>query len=1077
MKRPPVTAAPAPARLRARTLGMTLACALAVPLTATMATSAFALDDAVPAPGAHYDMSHDGGTLLDVSGNGRNATLTGLFDANFVRAGDDDVLRMRGEGYATLPSGAITGEDNDFTVEFTVASTTPANHFGWVLGDGVGPWNTTQLGNHVFVSPSSAQGGYSGQALAAIRVKTGDNNGETRMPAGGGLNPGFSTLTLVGSGDTLRLYRDGEQISTVQHDAALSAIVPKGDVLGYLGRSLYEGDPLLTADVTDMKLWDVALTPEQLAAAQPTVAEKSASAEALLREDLAGLILGQNPALDRVTQKLSLPAQANGVALTWSSSNPEVVATTGTVTRPTAADTPVTLTATTASGVRVTIEVVVLAPRITSDLDAIVLQERTGEHLPLAVTGSVEGSAISWASSDPALVTPTDARYVAPAVGSADPFAGGGQVTRPAYGAGDAQVTLTATATLGDLTDTRSFEVTIAENGRVAPDAGYASAYFKSDSDERIYAAATAGNDFFSFTEVNDGRQIVDNSADTTGHRDPYILRSHDGDKYYMIATDLCIGCGGGWGAAQSNGSLKVNVWESYDLVNWSRTNGDENGGIVVNQQLAGMTWAPEAYWDDELQSYVVFFASRLYDDEAHTSGRLHARMFTVLTRDFVTFTEPQQWQDTGYARIDSTVQKIGDTYYRFTKNEDSQGADGLINGKDIFLEKSKVLTSPTTKSDWNADPATTWQLTDTAMTNDITKNVGEGPQIIKLNEGDPANATGDDYVFLVDNYSDGGYKAFVTSGEAIESSSQQNRLSKQPGWTPRKDGLPKSPRHGAFVSVSQQILDAMHAWSGVAPVAATATSTVEGRTVTTTVTAADGGAVVGTVTLRETGEALGDRTAAAGAASWSQTVPLVDGAAEVTVPARVTAVQASYDGYRDGLVATAVAQAVQLPADSGAGSGAAGTPEASADAAGANSTADGAGAAGTANGESAEGTADGAPDGAGAAGTADGAGGAAAAEGANAGAAGATGAANSTGSVASAEAGSASGANSGATASSAGAGSGAGAGATAGAGLAATGSVSLPGLLALGGLLAAVGASALVIRHRVRNRAHGSEA
>lgn len=1035
MKRPPVAAATAPARLRARALGMTLACALAVPLTATMAASAFAVDDAVPAPGAHYDMSHDGGTLLDVSGNGRNATLTGLGDANFVRAGDDDVLRMRGEGYATLPSGAITGDDNEFTVEFTVASTTPANHFGWVLGDGVGPWNTTQLGNHVFVSPVSAQGEYSGQALAAIRVKKDDNNGETRMPAGGGLNPGFSTLTLVGSGDTLRLYRDGEQVSTVQHDAALSAIVPNGDVLGYLGRSLYEGDPLLTADVTDMKLWDVALTPEQLAAAQPTAAEKSASAEALLREDLAGLILGQNPALDRVTQKLSLPAQANGVALTWSSSNPDVIATTGAVTRLTAADTPVTLTATTDSGMRVTIGVVVLAPRITSDLDAIVLQERTGEHLPLVVTGSVEGAAISWTSSDPALVTPTDASYVAPAVGSADPFAGGGQVTRPAYGAGDAQVTLTATATLGDLTDTRSFEVTIAENGRVAPDAGYASAYFKSDSDERIYAAATTGNDFFSFTEVNGGKQIVDNSADTTGHRDPYILRSHDGDKYYMIATDLCIGCGGGWGAAQSNGSLKVNVWESYDLVNWSRTNGDENGGIVVNQQLAGMTWAPEAYWDDELQSYVVFFASRLYDDEAHTTGRLHARMFTVLTRDFVTFTEPRQWQDTGFARIDSTVQKIGDTYYRFTKNEDSQGADGLINGKDIFLEKSKVLTAPATKSDWNADPATTWQLTDTAMTNDITKNVGEGPQIIKLNEGDPANASGDDYVFLVDNYSDGGYKAFVTSGEAIEASSQQNRLSKQPGWIPRKDGLPKSPRHGAFVSVSQQVLDAMHAWSDVAPVAATATSAVDGRTVSTTVTAADGGVVAGTVTLRATSEAPGDTMTAAAAASWSKTVPLVDGVAEVTVPAGITAVQASYDGYRDGLVATAVAAVVELPADAGAGSDADGMPDASADGGGANGTADDAGADSAANGASSD-------------------------------AAGAAGAANGAGTAAGTDVGSTSGASAVGSASDAGADTGSEAG------LAATGAGSMIGLLVLGGLLAAAGLGIGGARVHSRNRA-----
>src|SRR5699024_6694591 len=178
-------------------------------------------------------------------------------------------------------------------------------------------------------------------------------------------------------------------------------------------------------------------------------------------------------------------------------------------------------------------------------------------------------------------------------------------------------------------------------------------AYFRSDSDERVYAAATTENDFFTFEEVNDGAPVVSNEADTTGHRDPYILRSHEGDKYYMIATDLCIGCGTDWGDAQSNGSLKVNVWESTDMVHWERTNGDENGAITVNQPEAGMTSAPDAYCDDDLQSYVLFFASRHYDDVDHTSGGGHAQMFAVLTRDFTTFTAPpSSWQDTGHARI-----------------------------------------------------------------------------------------------------------------------------------------------------------------------------------------------------------------------------------------------------------------------------------------------------------------------------------------------------------------------------------------------------------------------------------------
>jgi hypothetical protein len=144
-------------------------------------------------------------------------------------------------------------------------------------------------------------------------------------------------------------------------------------------------------------------------------------------------------------------------------------------------------------------------------------------------------------------VTATDAAYTAPAVGLADPYRGGGIVTRPAYGAGDREVTVTAHAVLNGMRDERSFTVTVAEHGRTAPDAGYAAAYFKSDGDEKIYQAATSGNDFFTFSPVNGGNAVITSTTDTKGLRDPYILRSKDGDKYYMVATDLCI-CGTGWG-------------------------------------------------------------------------------------------------------------------------------------------------------------------------------------------------------------------------------------------------------------------------------------------------------------------------------------------------------------------------------------------------------------------------------------------------------------------------------------------------------------------------------------------------
>jgi hypothetical protein len=893
--RPPRAASP---RRVSKILTASLTGVLVASTMSLVAPAAHAAD--VPAPSAHYDMSHSGTTLLDVSGNQRNASLTGFTDASFADASGDAVLRFKADGYAALPKGLVTGTDNDFTVEYTVAAQSSANSFGWVIGDGVGPWNTTQLGNHIFLSPRSAQGGYTDQVLAAIRVKNGSSNGETRMPAGGGLNPGFTTLTMVGSGNTLTLYRDGSVISTLTHANALSSIIPSGNVLGYLGRSLYQGDSLLRADVSDVKFWDAALTADQVGSSMPTASQKSSTTSALLRGDVAATMLLANSSLDSVSSNLNLAASVNGVALTWASSNTAVVSNTGVVSRSITTNTPVTLTATSSLGV-LTFDVTVVAPNVSTDLNAISLAARTTENLPLATKGSVNGAAITWTSSNPALVSSTDAAYVAPAVGAADPYRGGGLVARPAYGAGDAKVTLTATATLNGQTAQKSFDVTVAEKGRWAPDAGYAAAYFKSDGDEKIYQAATNGNDFFSFSPVNGGSPVITSTTDTKGLRDPYILRSKDGDKYYMVATDLCISCGTGWGPAQSAGSLKIEVWESTDLVSWTRTNG-VNQGITVNQPEAGMTWAPEAYWDDALQSYVVHFSSRLYKDASHTNNdNLHARVFYVLTRDFKTFTyPPTEWQNTGYARIDSTVQKIGDYYYRFTKNEEGGAADGLEAGKDIFLERSKVLTAPTTRSSWTADPEKTWQLVDTNMTALETGQQGEGPQIVKLNEGDPSNAGGNGYAFLVDNFGAGGYRAFVTTGDQIASSTQNDRLSKRSDWNVRpQGGLPASPRHGSFVSVNQSVLTAMRDWTSVKAVASTTTLTNTGRTATAAVAAADRGDVAGTVTF--TGE------------GWSQTVKLNQRTASVEVPATVRSVTARYDGYTDGRVSASTSQAVTL--------------------------------------------------------------------------------------------------------------------------------------------------------------------
>ena len=237
-----------------------------------------------PGPTAHYDMSHSGDQLTDVSGNKRHATLYGTSDSDFKTGGDTTILQFEDNGndpdvpeqYAELPQGLVTGTDNNFTVEITLSTSTKAAQWAWCIGQGVGTWEGNDVGNYVFVNPMGRVGDREGEILAGIKVGS-PRTDEIRLPSPSkNLGAGYGTITLVGEGNKLTLYLDGKVIAEQTHSYSMSDVVPKDGVLGYIGKSLWEPDPLLTANVGDIKFYDVALTQEQVAASMPTAEEKEA---------------------------------------------------------------------------------------------------------------------------------------------------------------------------------------------------------------------------------------------------------------------------------------------------------------------------------------------------------------------------------------------------------------------------------------------------------------------------------------------------------------------------------------------------------------------------------------------------------------------------------------------------------------------------------------------------------------------------------------------------------------------------------------------------------------------------------
>ncbi|KAL6711279.1 hypothetical protein ACN47E_005810 [Coniothyrium glycines] len=302
---------------------------------------------------------------------------------------------------------------------------------------------------------------------------------------------------------------------------------------------------------------------------------------------------------------------------------------------------------------------------------------------------------------------------------------------------------------------------------------GYVFAYFTGNTrnGEKIHLAASNGNNALNWTELNNGQPILTSTKGTTGLRDPFLIRSREGDKFFMIATDLSIGSGTSWSDSVRFGSRYIEVWESPDLKTWS-----EQRHILVSPPEAGNTWAPEAYYDEDISAYVVFWASSLYaDGDSDRTGSTYHRMLYATTTDFVSFSAAKVWQDAKMSRIDSTVIESDDTFYRFTKDE---GATGT-GCSDIIQERSSSLLSS----------LDSWTTTASCIGRNAGTGAVEGPTIFKSNPGD---VHGDKFYLFVDEYGGRGYIPLETQDIA------------NPQWKVSASyKLPTSPRHGTVVQVT----------------------------------------------------------------------------------------------------------------------------------------------------------------------------------------------------------------------------------------------------------------------------------
>ncbi|CAP94450.1 hypothetical protein E8E15_004564 [Penicillium rubens] len=179
---------------------------------------------------------------------------------------------------------------------------------------------------------------------------------------------------------------------------------------------------------------------------------------------------------------------------------------------------------------------------------------------------------------------------------------------------------------------------------------GYLAVYWTTE-DNSVYFALSSNDDALGFKSINGGKPIVSPTLGTKAVRDTSIIagQGKSAGKFYILGTDLNIDATN-WEASTRTGSRGLFVWESTDLVTW----GNERL-VTVEDETAGMAWAPDAYWDSSKGQYFVHWASQLYsaDDTDHTGEpTLNTSMRYSYTSDFKTFTTPETYVSLG----DTTV-------------------------------------------------------------------------------------------------------------------------------------------------------------------------------------------------------------------------------------------------------------------------------------------------------------------------------------------------------------------------------------------------------------------------------------
>jgi hypothetical protein len=234
--------------------------------------------------------------------------------------------------------------------------------------------------------------------------------------------------------------------------------------------------------------------------------------------------------------------------------------------------------------------------------------------------------------------------------------------------------------------------------------------------------------------------------------RDPSIVKGKN-DVYHMVWTTDWKG-GDGFGYASSK-----------DLIHWSEQHYIH---VMKNEPEVVNVWAPEIFYDDEQDRYIIIWASTIpfrYAKGQEDEKNNH-RMYYVTTKDFKTFSDTKLFFEPGFSVIDCVIVKRAKNDYLLVLKDNTRPM------RNIKVAFGKTPLGPFS-----------------AISEPLTDYLSEGPTVLKK---------GNDWLIYYDNYGAKNYQAIRTSDfKKFENVSSQIKL-------------PEGHKHGTITTISKKNLKAL---------------------------------------------------------------------------------------------------------------------------------------------------------------------------------------------------------------------------------------------------------------------------